>query len=449
MSMNRIADLVINTGIIYLICGFNNIPDYVTITTCIIVFFCTLVMYTLSGIYRSWQVFAIGREIPPIIIDNSVIAVVVYALIRYSGSTTNYHVAVYWLALSIPIVLLSHGTINAVLIIKKNNRYFSSKVVIYGISSASIRLIHWIKYNPWSNSDLIGIFSDDLSIDSIYDIPVIGGQDTIPSYIKKHNIDVVYMALSSFDNQNIHNLLYKLYDTACSIQFVADLSSVNYFQRLSIKFIGDLPVMSVIENPLSRIKTILKRFEDIVLSSILILLSSPLMIFATIGIILTTKESIIFKQWRYGQYGKQIKIWKFRTMNVSEDGFLYKQVTDNDNRVTKFGSLLRKTSIDELPQLFNVFLGSISLVGPRPHAIHMVDNYRKWVTGSMLRHIIKPGITGLAQIHATRDAVESVNQVQERILYDLDYIRRWSFMLDLKIIILTAINVVKRSFTNI
>ena len=137
-------------------------------------------------------------------------------------------------------------------------------------------------------------------------------------------------------------------------------------------------------------------------------------------------------------------VWKFRTMTVSEDGFEMKPVVNNDQRITKVGYILRKTSMDELPQFFNVLTGAMSIVGPRPHAINMVDDYRKSVSGAMLRHHIKPGITGLAQLYGTREPINSVNQIHERIMYDIDYMRKWSFLLDIKIVLKTIIGLMKR-----
>ena len=155
-------------------------------------------------------------------------------------------------------------------------------------------------------------------------------------------------------------------------------------------------------------------------------------------------DSVLFKQWRYGLDGHPIQIWKFRTMNSDEDGYNFNQVTKNDQRVTKIGKFLRRTSLDEFPQFINVLQGRMSIVGPRPHTISMVDGYRKQVSGSMLRHLIKPGITGLAQLSGTRGEINGIGEIEERVYYDIKYMKMWSVFLDIKIIFLTILSLVNR-----
>jgi putative colanic acid biosynthesis UDP-glucose lipid carrier transferase len=158
---------------------------------------------------------------------------------------------------------------------------------------------------------------------------------------------------------------------------------------------------------------------------------------------ITSRGPAMFKQRRYGLDGQEIVVYKFRTMNVIEDGSAVRQATKNDSRITPLGRLLRRTSLDELPQLLNVLQGRMSLVGPRPHAVAHNEQYRKLIKGYMIRHKVAPGMTGLAQVHGMRGETQTLEQMEQRIKYDLDYLRNWSPLLDLKILVKTVLIVAR------
>jgi putative colanic acid biosynthesis UDP-glucose lipid carrier transferase len=206
-----------------------------------------------------------------------------------------------------------------------------------------------------------------------------------------------------------------------------------------VQYIDNMPVISLVDSPMQGFNLLLKRIEDLSLAIFFITILSPIMMVIALIIKMTTKGPVIFTQWRYGLDGKPIKVWKFCTMTVFEDGYSINAATNNDKRVTRVGKILRKLSLDELPQFFNVLYGDLSIVGPRPHAISEVEKYRTKIYGSMLRHKIKPGITGLAQIYGTRGEVDTKEKLEKRIYYDLQYIQKWSIWLDLKIIFFTSI----------
>ena len=174
-----------------------------------------------------------------------------------------------------------------------------------------------------------------------------------------------------------------------------------------------------------------------VIASVILLLVSPVMIFSAILVKATSPGPIIFKQRRYGLDGREIVIYKFRTMTVTEDAGPIRQATRDDERVTPVGRFLRRTSLDELPQLMNVLQGRMSLVGPRPHAVSHNELYRRLIKGYMVRHKVPPGITGLAQVHGLRGETTSVEQMEARVQYDLEYLRNWSVLLDLQILLKT------------
>ncbi|MDM7045155.1 exopolysaccharide biosynthesis polyprenyl glycosylphosphotransferase, partial [Klebsiella pneumoniae] len=192
------------------------------------------------------------------------------------------------------------------------------------------------------------------------------------------------------------------------------------------------------DTPLNGINMVFKRVEDVFFSIIILFLISPVLAVIALLIKLTSPGPILFKQIRYGMDGKAIKVWKFRSMKVMENDDRVIQATKNDTRVTKVGGFLRKTSLDELPQFINVLFGSMSIVGPRPHAVAHNEQYRKLIQGYMLRHKVKPGITGLAQVNGWRGETDTLDKMEKRIEYDLEYIRTWNIVLDIKIIFLTV-----------
>jgi putative colanic acid biosynthesis UDP-glucose lipid carrier transferase len=201
--------------------------------------------------------------------------------------------------------------------------------------------------------------------------------------------------------------------------------------------VGDLPVVSISETPFYGVDGFVKRMEDVILASGLIMLFAIPMIFIAIGVKLSSPGPLFFRQRRYGLRGDQIEVWKFRTMLVWKDDDSVVQAKKNDPRVTRFGAFLRRTSLDELPQLINVLQGSMSLVGPRPHAVAHNEHYRKQIDRYMLRHKVKPGITGLAQVNGWRGETDTLGKMQKRIEFDLAYIQNWSLWLDLKILFRT------------
>jgi putative colanic acid biosynthesis UDP-glucose lipid carrier transferase len=232
-------------------------------------------------------------------------------------------------------------------------------------------------------------------------------------------------------------VLDDLKDTTASIYFVPDMFVTDLIQGRSGSVCG-MPVIAVCETPFRGSNGAAKRASDIVISLLVLLLVSPILLAIAIAIKLGSPGPVIFKQRRYGLDGKEIMVYKFRSMTVTEDGDKsYTQVVRGDARVTRLGALLRKTSLDELPQFLNVLEGKMSVVGPRPHAIAVNEQYRKLISGYMIRHKVKPGITGWAQVNGYRGGDDLVH-MRHRIEYDLDYLRNWTLRLDLYIIFRTV-----------
>jgi putative colanic acid biosynthesis UDP-glucose lipid carrier transferase len=248
---------------------------------------------------------------------------------------------------------------------------------------------------------------------------------------------VIYIALPMASQPRILKLLEDLRDTTASIYFVPDIFVSDLIQA-RVDSIGGLPVVAVCESPFYGFNAVVKRISDFVLASLLLALISPLMLGIAAGVKLSSPGPMLFKQRRYGLDGKRIVVYKFRSMTVAEDGDVVRQATKNDSRVTRFGAFLRRSSLDELPQFINVLQGRMSIVGPRPHAVAHNEMYRKLIRGYMIRHKVKPGITGLAQVNGLRGETDTVDKMKARIDYDLAYLRSWSLALDLRIILKTA-----------
>ena len=235
-------------------------------------------------------------------------------------------------------------------------------------------------------------------------------------------------------------LLEELRDTTASIYYLPDIFVFDLIQARSISIDG-IPALSMCETPFFGYRAIAKRATDVLISSVALVLAAPLMIAIAILVWLSSPGPIIFRQRRYGLNGEEIIVYKFRTMRVTEDGATIVQAKKVDPRTTRLGQFLRRYSLDELPQLINVLEGPMSLVGPRPHAVAHNEMYRKLIKGYMVRHKVKPGITGLAQVNGLRGETHTIEQMEARVRYDLEYLRNWSLGLDVEILAKTALRV--------
>lgn len=254
---------------------------------------------------------------------------------------------------------------------------------------------------------------------------------------KEGGIDEVFIALPMVARDRIRHYLDELSDSTVDTYLVPDLYTYN-LNVSQLKRIGGVQTFSIFSSPFDGMGKVIKRIEDIVIGSMIALLISPVLIAVAVGVKLSSPGPVLFKQDRYGLGGRKIKVWKFRSMKVMENDAVVTQATKNDPRVTKFGAFIRRTSLDELPQFLNVLQGSMSIVGPRPHAVAHNEQYRKIVDNYMIRHKIKPGITGWAQINGYRGETETVDKMEKRVRYDIQYMQNWSLWLDIKIIFLTV-----------
>lgn len=307
--------------------------------------------------------------------------------------------------------------------------------VIAGANRVSRRLIQSIEDRPELGLTFKGLF-DDRSRERLGEVAngeLRGRFSDLAPFIRREHIDTVFVAIPFNHLERTKTVLTELQDTTASIYYVPDVFVFDLIQSRTVDVNG-IPVVALCETPFAGWRGLTKRASDVVLGSIMTLVALVPMLVIGLAIRLTSPGSVIFKQRRYGLDGEEIIVYKFRTMTVSDDGMHVPQATKDDKRVTPLGRVLRRWSLDELPQLINVLQGRMSLVGPRPHAVAHNETYRRLITGYMVRHKVAPGITGLAQVNGYRGETTNVEDMQKRVDYDLEYLRHWSLALDLKIL---------------
>jgi putative colanic acid biosynthesis UDP-glucose lipid carrier transferase len=314
--------------------------------------------------------------------------------------------------------------------------------VVAGYNDVSVTLVKRIRYAPELGIRVDGYF-DDRSAERL-GLPagneLLGGLSDLAAHVNSGNVDVIFIALPMRQVQRVVDLLEELRDTTASIYFVPDIFVMDLIQSRTADISG-VPVVAMCETPFHGSRGLIKRTMDIAISMAALLTLSPLLLLIALRIKLGSRGPVIFRQRRYGLDGQIIWVYKFRTMTVTEDGADIQQATPDDVRITSFGRFLRRYSLDELPQLINVLQGSMSLVGPRPHAVAHNEIYRRLIKGYMVRHKVLPGITGLAQVNGCRGETSRLEEMKARIEYDLDYLRHWSPLLDVRILLQTVIQV--------
>ena len=295
-----------------------------------------------------------------------------------------------------------------------------------------------INSNPWLQEKAIGrIQISNEDGDDEMPVPVLGTRDEIIEVVRENGVRTVYIAVSLENSHLVEQLYLDLANENLDIHWVPNIFTLRLINH-SVKELAGLPLLTLSESPLIGNHLMFKAIEDRIIALITLILVSPVMLVTAILIKLDSPGPVIFRQSRTGWNGKEFHIWKFRSMKPpqrrSDD---VKQATRDDDRVTRVGRIIRKTSIDELPQLFNVLSGTMSMVGPRPHAIEHNTDYDQRIHSYMTRHRIKPGITGLAQVNGYRGETDTLDKMKKRVEYDMQYINNWSFWLDIKILVMT------------
>jgi putative colanic acid biosynthesis UDP-glucose lipid carrier transferase len=312
-------------------------------------------------------------------------------------------------------------------------------VAILGLTSSTRDLVQEMLNHPETGFRVTAIFEDRNKdrVDATYHYLLQGNIEEGVQRAKNNEFDKVYIGLPSLAQKRLTKILYRLGDTTANVELVPDKFMHNIINA-SLKHVGQIQTVSIYENPMQGNATLLKRIEDIVLSTIILSLIAIPMAGIALAIKYTSRGPVFFKQDRYGLNGKKIKVWKFRSMTVADTGDKVVQATKGDARITPLGAFLRRTSLDELPQFINALKGDMSVVGPRPHAVAHNEEYRKLVDLYMLRHKVKPGITGWAQVNGWRGETDTIEKMEMRVKFDIEYMRRWSLWFDCKIIIFTV-----------
>jgi len=409
-------------------------------------------------LYQNWKISQTAVLIMQAITTwfiTSLILLTFALLFDRSIEDLDYKLATFWVFLSALFLSAARYLIN---ITVRVLRYFGKntrRVVIAGGGPLATYVLQQLHNNPWVGYKIVGIYDDRSnlqyglsnvinkrkteSIDGIHQSVKLDGKfEALYQAALDGQFDTVFMALPMRAESKAREIIRKLSSTTVAIYVVPDFYSIetHYTQLVNV---NGMPAVSIYENPVSGLRGIVKRLEDIIFSIVILSIIALPMLFIAIAIKLTSRGSVFFKQKRYGLDGKAIKVWKFRSMKVMEDSDKVIQATKDDPRITRLGAFLRKTSLDELPQFFNVLSGDMSIVGPRPHAVAHNEEYRKIIYGYMLRHKTKPGITGWAQINGFRGETDTLDKMEDRVEYDIEYIRRWSVFLDIKIILLTIV----------
>ena len=324
-------------------------------------------------------------------------------------------------------------------IIRKRGRN-TRRVAIVGATRLGVELKNIFAEDESMGLHFVGFYDEgqeaEASGDNFAENELEGNFRQLIRDAKNGTIDIVYITLPLRAELKIKELLEHLSDSTVSVYYVPDLFVFDLL-RSSLHHIKGIPVISIHDTPFYGVDGIIKRAFDVLFSLIILMVIAIPFVIIYLSVRISSPGAVIFKQRRYGIGGEEIVVWKFRTMTVSEDDNTIKQAQKNDPRVTRLGAFLRRTSLDELPQFINVLQGKMSIVGPRPHAVAHNEWYRSQIKGYMLRHIVKPGITGYAQINGYRGETDTLDKMERRIQYDLAYIRNWSLWLDIKIIILT------------
>ncbi|WP_200535830.1 undecaprenyl-phosphate glucose phosphotransferase [Klebsiella pneumoniae] len=436
--LQRFSDIImIFMGMYITNAIYQKMYDSTALKNSLIVLVCFQMIGGITDFYRSWRGVKISTELK-IIIQNWTLSIVFTSgiLSFLAGNDLEIEFFFCWYIIVSLFLIVSRFSIRALMNVIRKLGYNTRIVALAGNIPVGINLMKSFAEEPWLGLKVKGIYCDCPPTNSI-GLPYSGKYEDLICEARKGEIDRIYIAMDMQDDKKLKKLVKGLADTTCSVLLIPDIFTFNILQSRTEEVNG-VPVVPLFDTPLNGINSVLKRLEDIVLSLIILILISPVLIVIACIVKYSSKGPILFRQTRYGMDGKSIQVWKFRTMVVQENGNVVTQAVRGDVRVTNVGRFLRRTSLDELPQFFNVLFGSMSIVGPRPHAVAHNEQYRTLIEGYMLRHKVKPGITGLAQIKGWRGETDTLEKMQKRVEYDLEYIREWSLWLDLKIIFLTV-----------
>ncbi len=398
-------------------------------------------------LYQSWRGASLIEEIRAVTAAWAVVMVglAVIAFLLKAGSVYSRGWALIWFGIGWTGFVVSRIGLRYFLRWLRRRGYNLRRIVIVGTGALGLELLRRLEQLPWGGFDVVGVFSEAESRPGgspRLPFETAGGIDDLAEFVEHAHVDQVWIALPLGKESTVRRALWELRHSTADIRFVPDLFGFRLLNH-SISEVAGLPVLNLTSSPMDGTNRWVKGIEDRVLALLLLFLAGPLMLFVAAGVKLGSPGPVLFRQTRLGWDGREISVLKFRTMSThAEECGRVTQARRNDPRVTPFGVFLRRFSLDELPQLFNVLRGEMSIVGPRPHALEHNRQYKEAVEQYMLRHKVKPGMTGWAQVNGYRGETDTLEKMRKRVEYDLYYIEHWSLWFDLRIIAQTLVVVV-------
>lgn len=448
--VQHFVDLIIVSGtlLLFTFLKIGDLPSNYRLLA-VVSLFCVWIIYRRRGVYRqslgfykrSFRLFTAWFHV--------LLLLALVGFVTKSGESFSREVLIEWAVTAFILQWISMNLL--VVLYKRYNEMFSREIptLVVGTGDLACSLVNNLNSNRWLPDRVVGFVhpdDDPLQDNEITDLPLplLGRAESLRQFIQEYKIKRVYLALPVAESDLIEATHIDLLDMNVDLIWVPDIFGLSLLNH-SIREVAGMPLISLNESPMTsnRSAIVMKNIMDKVLATLALIAFSPLMLLIAVLIKRESEGPVFFKQDRHGWDGKIIKVWKFRSMKMHDDAEV-KQATKGDSRITKVGAFIRKTSMDELPQFINVLQGTMSLVGPRPHAVAHNDYYSDKVNAYLARHRIKPGITGLAQISGFRGETDTLNKMEKRVEYDLAYINNWSLSLDLKILIKTPLNLVSK-----
>ena len=410
----------------------------------------TLLTFPFFKLYRSWRGVSLFTELRALFSAWACVLIIFNLLIFVLADESQRQiiwpygllkVKIFWIWGGLVLALMAVvriGFRNVLRLLRSLGRN-SRTAIIIGAGELGNTVRQTITKNIWLGYKILAFFDDNIKLHAkkVGTLRVRGTLDDVAHYVKTHKVEIVFIALPMRNERRIREIIQELNDTPAEVFLVPDVFNFNILS-MNLSEMAGLPVINL--NTSARIFGInrgLKWLEDKILSSLILIVISPVMLAISLAIKMTSPGPVFFKQRRYGLHGESVVIYKFRSMSVCDDGDTIIQAHKGDARVTPLGAFLRRTSLDELPQFINVLQGRMSIVGPRPHAVAHNEQYRKLINSYMLRHKVKPGITGWAQINGWRGETDTLEKMEKRVEHDFYYITHLSIWLDLRIVLLT------------
>ncbi|WP_438864506.1 undecaprenyl-phosphate glucose phosphotransferase [Neptunicella sp.] len=441
-TLYRLVDLLVVTMMYFFVLFANGIGLG---ASSLLLLFVSIISYMLCAealdIYRSWRTSSSILMLKTVSMAWLLTAAVTICFAYFMFWLVPYGTSVIlsWLAAAGFSLLGWRVVFREILHVQRKSGHNTRSAVIIGATPSGYSLANQIDDNEYLGIKFKGFYDDRSSERLPHELKdqIFGRVEDAIALAKANQIDYIYLSMPMSAEKRIMQILNMCSDTTATVYIIPNFFIYNLINA-RWQNIGSIQTLSVFDTPFQGGSDVLKRAEDIVFSSLILCLIALPMVAIAIAVKMTSPGPVIFKQTRYGLDGKPIVVYKFRSMSTQDNGTQVIQAQKNDPRVTPLGAFMRRTSLDELPQFINVLQGRMSIVGPRPHAVAHNEEYRKLIEGYMLRHKVRPGITGWAQINGYRGETETINKMVKRVEYDLDYIHRWSVWLDIKIIFATV-----------